>query len=68
MPGADDEALLQQVEKFWKTDFVYALCSSKVSIEDQKALRTMEDSVKIVSGHYQVVLPWRNQPPYLPNN
>ena len=68
--GDRDEALLQQVEKFWKTDFVDAICSSKVamSIEDQKALRTMEDSVKIVSGHYQVALPWRNQPPYLPNN
>ena len=62
--------MLQQVEKFWKTDFVDALCSSKVamSVEDQKALKTMEDSVKIVSGHYQVALPWRNQPPYLPNN
>ena len=68
--GDRDEALLQQVEKFWKTDFVDALCSSKVamSVEDQKALKTMEDSVKIVSGHYQVALPWRNQPPYLPNN
>ena len=61
---------MQQLEKFWKTDFVDALCSSKVtmSVDNQKALRTMEDSVKIVSGHYQVALPWRNQPPYLPNN
>ena len=68
--GDRDEALLQQVEKFWRTDFVAALCSSKLamSLEDQKALRTMEDSVKIVSGYYQVALPWRNQPPYLPNN
>ena len=35
--GDRDEALLQQVEKFWKTDFVDALCSSKVamSVEDQ---------------------------------
>ena len=39
-----------------------------MSVEDQKALKTMEDSVKIVSGHYQVALPWRNQPSYLPNN
>ena len=39
--GDRDEALLQQVEKVWKTDFVDALCSSKValSVEDQKALR-----------------------------
>ena len=68
--GDHDEALLQQLKKFWRTDFVDALCSSKVamSVEDQKALKTMEDSVKIVSCHYQVALPWRNQLPYLPNN
>ena len=65
-----DEALLQQLEKCWRTDFFDALCSSKVamSVKDQKALETIEDSVNIVSGHYQVALPWRNQPPYLPNN
>ena len=41
--GDRDEALLQQVVKVRKTDFVNALCSSKVamSVEDQKALGTM---------------------------
>ena len=65
-----DEALLSQVEKFWKTDFVDTLSSTKVamSVEDEKALKLMEDSVVKVSGHYQVALPWRFQPPYLPNN
>ena len=28
----------------------------------------MESSVRKVSGRYQVALPWRQQPPYLPNN
>ena len=63
-----DEALLHQVEKFWKMDFVDALCSSEVamSVEDQKAKKIIKDSVVKVSGHYQVALPWRYQPPYLP--
>ena len=39
-----------------------------MSVEDERALKLMEDSVVKVSGHYQVALPWRFQPPYLPNN
>ena len=70
--GSDsrDEALLSQVEKFWKTDFVDTLSSTKLTmlVEDERALKLMEDSVVKVSGHYQVALPWRFQPPYLPNN
>ena len=31
-------------------------------------LRIMEESSKKVSGRYQIALPWRQQPPYLPNN
>ena len=66
----DDGILLQQVEKFWKTDFVDSISSSKVSmsVEDERALRILEESAKMVSGHYQIALPWRQQPPYLPNN
>ena len=37
-------------------------------VADERALKLMEDSVVKVSGHYQVALPWRFQPPYLPNN
>ena len=39
-----------------------------MSVEDKRALRIMEGSSKKVSGHYQIALPWRQQPPYLPNN
>ena len=28
----------------------------------------MERTLKMVDGHYQVALPWRYDPPYLPNN
>ena len=37
-------------------------------VEDQRALRIMEDSVEKVAGHYQVALPWRHKPPFLPDN
>ena len=46
--GDHDEALMQQVEKFWRTDFVDALCSSKVamSVEDRKALKRWKIQLK----------------------
>ena len=48
--------LSQQVEKFWKTDFVDLVSSSKVSmsVEDERAFCIMEGSSKKVSGHYQL--------------
>ena len=66
----DDETLSEQVEKFWKTDFVDWISSSKVPmpVEDERAFRIMEGSSMKVSGHYQIALPWQQQPPYLPNN
>lgn len=49
---------------------VDTLSSTKLAmlVEEERALKLMEDSVVKVSGHYQVALPWRFQPPYLPNN
>ena len=38
------------------------------SLEDKKVLQIMEETLKVVDGHFQVALPWRNNPPYLPNN
>ena len=42
-----DQILSQQVEEFWKTDFVDSVSSSKVSmsVEDERALRIMEESL-----------------------
>ena len=39
-----------------------------MSVEDKKALAIMERSVKLDQGHYQVALPWRQYPPFLPYN
>ena len=66
----DDKIRLKQVEKFWTTDFVDSISSTKVPVsrEGKQALRIMEGSSKFVSGHYQIALPWRKQPPHLSNN
>ena len=63
-------SLEQQIEGLWKTDFGDTLIDSRPcpSIEDKKALKMMEDSVKKIDGHYQVALPWKLYPPDLPNN
>ena len=62
--------LTVQLEKFWKSDFGDSLTSSKpcMSVDDRKALRTMEGSLKKVKGHYQIALPWKNLSPCIPNN
>ena len=66
----DDNWLMQQLEQFWQIENCAAIPDSKVSmsVEDKKALAIMEDSLKIVDGHYQVALPWKEQPPHLPSN
>lgn len=65
-----DKELRQQLERLWKTDFENMEVETKVcaSVEDQRALEIMEGSLQEVNGHFQVALPWRHDPPYLPNN
>ena len=67
---SDDEMLNHQLERLWNTDCKESESYDKVSpsVEDNKALRVMEDSVKLVDGHFQVALPWRKDPPDIPNN
>ena len=64
------DLLMQQVEGFWATETIGVETESKacLSLEGKKALRTMEQSVKLQDGHYQVPLPWREFPPFLPYN
>ena len=38
------------------------------SVEDKRALHVMEESVKLVDGHFQEALPWRQDPPGIPNS
>ena len=65
-----DEILQEQLERLWSTDFADSVVSSSVSpsIEDKRAIEMMEQSLKVVNGHFQAGLPWRTNPPYLTNN
>jgi len=67
---ARDEELNQQLERLWKTDFESSEVETRVcaSLEDKRALEIMEGTLKMVDGHFQVALPWRHDPPFLPNN
>lgn len=53
---------LQQMENMFKTDFNEPMIFSKVemSVQHQKALSQMENSVKFMNGHYRLQLPWRH--------
>ena len=66
----DDAVLHQQMERMFRNDFNEPMVASKtaMSVEDRRALAQMEGSVKIVNGHFQLGLPWRQKSVRLPNN
>ena len=39
-----------------------------MSIEDQELLNKMENSVRLVNGHYSVGMLWKSEDPWLPDN
>ena len=57
----DDAVLHQQMERMFRNDFNEPMVASKtaMSVEDRRALAQMEGSMKIINGHYQLGLPWR---------
>ena len=61
---------MHQLERFWAIENPGVNPKSKVSIsvKDREALAIMEQSVKLEDGHYQIVLPWRQCPPFLSYN
>ena len=65
-----EDVLTQQLERFWQSENAGLIPDYKVSmsVEDKRALAVMESSAKLVDGHYQVALPWRESVPKLPNN
>ncbi|KAJ8044947.1 hypothetical protein HOLleu_07852 [Holothuria leucospilota] len=66
----EDDLLSQQVAKFWETDFGDSVLSEQrgESQEDRRARGIMEDSIRIVEGHYELTLPWRYSKPSVQNN
>ncbi|XP_078380333.1 uncharacterized protein LOC144663310 [Oculina patagonica] len=54
-----EDILMQQLERFWKTDYAGLIpdCKVSMSVEDKRALAVMESSAKLVDGRYQLALP-----------
>ncbi|XP_030828101.1 uncharacterized protein LOC115919169 [Strongylocentrotus purpuratus] len=63
-----EERLEQQLQRFWEVDHAFRDERLADSVEDKRARKTMDETVGMVDGHYQVGLPWRKYPPSLPNN
>ena len=70
VPTVHNETLDRHLEKFWKTDFRDSIVGTRTlpSVEDNKALTKIRESLQRRDGHFQVRLPWRGDPPYLPND
>ena len=64
------EMLSSQLKRLYDAEFSECLASSKLAIsgEDRRALAILENSARLVEGHYQLALPWRYRPPSLKNN
>ena len=67
-----NQLIHNQLERMFSLDF----CSEKYtdesdlahSVDDVRALSKMKSSTKMIDGHYEVALSWRNDRPLLPNN
>ena len=66
----DEDCLVYQLQRFWAVENSGVIPESKVSmsVEDKRALAIMEQSVKLEDGRYQIEVPWRQYPPFLPYN
>ncbi|XP_074653621.1 uncharacterized protein LOC141907778 [Tubulanus polymorphus] len=66
-----DEVLSQQFLTYCNAEFNDCVYDDKteMSQEDKRALAIMESTVQLTKdGHYEMALPWRHNPPSLPNN
>ena len=70
VPTVHNETLDLQLEKLWKTDFRDSIVGTRTlpSVEDNKALTKIRESLQRRDGHFQVRLSWREYPPYSPKN
>ena len=62
--------LSKQFEDFCNLEFNDSTYEPQASMSqnDRKALQIMDSSAKLSNGHYEIALPWKNDPPLLMNN
>ena len=58
------------IQRFWNLEDYGAVNSGEkpLSVEDKRALKIIEDTTRLVGGHYEVGLLWKNDERMLPNN
>ena len=66
----NDDMLEKQFKQYINSDLFESTAENckAMSMEDKKALAVLEDTAKLVHGHYQLAIPWRDVQPCLPNN
>ena len=64
-----DAQLSQQFQQFCNCEFSDLIYETKSSMSqnNQRALKIMKHTIKIMNGHYEMALPWRSYPPCLQN-
>ena len=67
---SNDQRLFSTLEKFWIQEHCAILPAkdTAMSKEDLSALKKLEDSTKMVDGHYEVPMLWKDPDSTLPNN
>jgi len=64
-----DLQLSRQVEKFWKVDMCGIIDSQQTwSVEDKQVAKMWDATTRLVDGHYEMDIPFKNRPPDLPDN
>ena len=66
---AQDRLLSLQIEQFWSTESLGVAYTDKssLSIEDRRAQTVLDNTTRLVDGHYEVGMLWRDSTK-LPNN
>ena len=65
-----DLELSEQFRSYCNREFndsVYS-CEPSLSQNDKRALEIMNETATLMNGHYEIALPWKNDPPGLENN
>ncbi|XP_065068249.1 uncharacterized protein LOC135693649, partial [Rhopilema esculentum] len=67
---SSDNHLYDQLKKYFNQEFEESIVDNKkmMSVEDSRALAVFENSVCLHEGHYHIAIPWKHNPPNLPNN
>ena len=61
------EPCAEQWNKLWGIDHELADIKS-MSVEDSKVINRWDKECELIEGHVQLPIPWKHEPPYLPDN